>query len=219
VDDVTDPITVFVLAVGAAMFAGATGGKRLFAVAKPVATLSLIGVAWRSGGELLTALVVLGLVLSLAGDVALLSDRPARFLLGLFLFFAAHLAYAAAFLLRGVGSLWTPAVGIVVFGAASGWLVGRLWGRVDEGLHGPVMLYASAITAMTAGAFATLAGRWPAPAAAAAAAGALFFFFSDAMLAWNRFVEPFRYGQAVTLLLYWLGQLGIALGARWAGGW
>src|SRR4051794_41753954 len=69
------------------------------------------------------------------------------------------------------------------------------------------MLSASPTPAMTAGAFATLAGRWPAPAAAAAAAGALFFFFSDAMLAWNRFVEPFRYGQAVTLLLYWLGPL------------
>src|SRR4051794_18271473 len=81
------------------------------------------------------------------------------------------------------------------------------------------MLSASPTPAMTAGAFATLAGRWPAPAAAAAAAGALFFFFSDAMLAWNRFVEPFRYGQAVTLLLYWLRQLGIALRARWGGGW
>jgi len=67
-------------------------------------------------------------------------------------------------------------------------------------------------------AFATLAGPWPPAAAAAGAVGALFFYLSDATLAWNRFVEPFPRGRTLTLLLYWIGQLGIALAARWASG-
>jgi uncharacterized membrane protein YhhN len=98
--------------------------------------------------------------------------------------------------------------------------VHRLWTGVAPTLRGPVVLYASAITAMAAGAFATMAGHWPPAASAAAAGGALFFFYSDATLAWNRFVHPLRHGQTINLILYWMGQLGIALAARWAsGGW
>jgi uncharacterized membrane protein YhhN len=217
VDDVTDPLTVFVVAVGASLFSVETGGRRLLAVAKPLATLSLAAVAWRGGGDLLQMLVLAGIGLSVVGDVVLLFEGTGAWLLGLLLFLGAHLAYTAAFLLRGTGALWTPAVGVVVFGGASGWLVKRLWAGVGA-LRGPVVLYAATITAMAAAAFATLAGPWPPAAAAAAAMGALFFYLSDATLAWNRFVEPFPRGQSVTLVLYWVGQLGIALAARWATG-
>jgi uncharacterized membrane protein YhhN len=205
------------VAVGAAIFGVETGGRRLVAVAKPLATLSLVAVAWRGGGDLLQMLVLAGIGLSLVGDVVLLFEGAGAWLLGLLLFLGAHLAYTAAFLLRGVGPLWTPAVGVVVFGAASGWLVKRLWVGVGA-LRGPVVLYAATITAMAAAALATLAGPWPPAAATATAIGALFFYLSDATLAWNRFVEPFPRGRTLTLLLYWVGQLGIALGARWASG-
>jgi uncharacterized membrane protein YhhN len=219
VDDVTDPLTLFVVAAGAALFSVETGGRRLLSIAKPLATVSLTGVAWRGGSDLLSMLILAGIGLSVLGDVVLLFESEGAFLLGLLLFLGAHLAYTAAFVLHGMGALWTPAVGVAVFGAASGWLVQKLWTGVGATLRGPVVLYAAAITAMTAAAFASLAGPWPPAAAAAAAVGALFFYFSDATLAWNRFVEPIKHGQTVTLLIYWLGQLGIALAARWATGW
>jgi uncharacterized membrane protein YhhN len=219
VDDVTDPLTLFAVAAGAALFSVETGGRRLLSIAKPLATVSLAGVAWRGGSDLLSMLVLAGIGLSVLGDVVLLFESEGAFMLGLLLFLGAHLSYTAAFVLHGMGALWTPAVGVVVFGAASGWLVQKLWNGVGPALRGPVVLYAAAITAMTAAAFACLAGPWPPAAAAAAAIGALFFYFSDATLAWTRFVEPFRHGQTVTLLIYWLGQLGIALAARWANGW
>jgi uncharacterized membrane protein YhhN len=218
VDDLTDPLTLFVVAAGAALFSVETGGRRLLAIAKPIATVSLAGVAWRGGTDLLSMLILAGLGLSVLGDVILLFESEGAFLLGLLLFLGAHLAYTAAFVVFGMGALWTPAVGVAVFGSASGWLVQRLWPGVTPTMRGPVVLYASAIVAMTASAYATLAGPWPPAAAAAAATGALFFYFSDATLAWNRFVEPFRHGQTVTLALYWLGQLGIALAARGATG-
>jgi uncharacterized membrane protein YhhN len=218
VDDVSDPLTVFVVAVGAALFSVETGGRRLLALAKPVATLSLAAVVWRGGGDLLQMLVFAGIALSVLGDVALLFEGPGALLLGLLLFLGAHLAYTAAFLLRGAAPVWAPAVGLLVFGTTSGWLVRRLWPAVGN-LRGPLVLYAAAITAMGAAAFATLAGGWPPAASAAAAIGALLFYLSDATLAWNRFVEPFPHGQTVTLLLYWIGQAGIALAARWSSGW
>ena len=69
-DDVTDAMTIFVVAVGAALFAVETGRRKLLALAKPVATLSLAGVVWRGGGDLLQMLALAGIGLSLVGDIA-----------------------------------------------------------------------------------------------------------------------------------------------------
>jgi len=44
-----------------------------------------------------------------------------------------------------------------------------------------------------------------------ALAGALLFFYSDAILAWNRFVRPIRYGRVVNLVPYHLGQIVLVL--------
>jgi uncharacterized membrane protein YhhN len=44
-----------------------------------------------------------------------------------------------------------------------------------------------------------------------ALAGALLFFYSDAILAWNRFVRPVRYGRIVNIVPYHLGQILLAV--------
>ncbi|TMD97883.1 MAG: lysoplasmalogenase [Chloroflexi bacterium] len=44
-----------------------------------------------------------------------------------------------------------------------------------------------------------------------ALAGALLFFYSDAILAWNRFVKPIRYGRIVNLVPYHLAQVVLVL--------
>ncbi len=49
-------------------------------------------------------------------------------------------------------------------------------------------------------------------------AGAVSFYLSDALLAWTRFRQPLPLQQTLNLALYWTGQLGIALGARWVAG-
>jgi uncharacterized membrane protein YhhN len=217
VDELADPLALFSVAAGVALL-GVLGRRRLLLrVGKPLATLALVGVAWPGRLTLTAALGIMGILISVAGDTALLFEGAGPFLLGLFLFLFVHLAYTAAFLLGGVGPAWTPLVGILIFGGASGWLVRKLWPGVPKAMRPPLVVYAASLTAMVAAAFSTLTGRWPPEAAAAAAVGSLLFFFSDANLAWARYVEAYPPSQAITLVLYWAGQLGVALAVRWAG--
>jgi uncharacterized membrane protein YhhN len=218
VEDLLEPLALFAVAMGAALIGVEAKRRRLLVLAKPLCTLSLGAVAYDGKLDLTMALVLGGLAFSLLGDVALLVESDAAFMVGLGLFLVAHLAYVGAFVYGGVGPLWTPIVGLAVFSGSAGWLVKQIWPRVGGGMRGAVLIYAATITAMAATAFATLAGTWPAAAAGAAAFGALFFFLSDATLAWTRFVQPFRHAQLFTLILYWMGQLGIALAARWSVG-
>jgi uncharacterized membrane protein YhhN len=191
-----------------------------FCFAKPAATLSLLLVTGIPVHDRFGALVVVGLGFSALGDVALLSERVEAFLLGLLLFLVAHLGYTAAFLGGGkAGPLASPGlVGFGVVGAASIWLLARLWPGIDRPLRVPTLLYCLAITAMVGSAYLVLAGPWPERLGLAAVAGALLFYLSDAVLAWNRFRDPLPHGQSICLALYWAGQLGIALAARWGTG-
>jgi uncharacterized membrane protein YhhN len=216
VDELADPLALFAVASAVALL-GVVGKRRLLLrVGKPLATVALVGVAWPGRLTLTVALGLIGILISVAGDIALLFEGAGPFLLGLLLFLVVHIVYTAAFLLGGVGPAWTPLVGILVFGGASGWLVRKLWPGVPKAMRAPLVVYAASITAMVAAAFSTLTGRWTPEAAAAAAVGGLLFYFSDVNLAWVRYVEPYTQGQAITLVLYWAGQLGIALAVRWA---
>jgi uncharacterized membrane protein YhhN len=89
---------------------------------------------------------------------------------------------------------------------------------VERGLRGPVVAYGFFITAMVGAAYLVLAGGWPAYITIPITAGAVSFSLSDALLAWTRFRQPLPLQQTLNLALYWTGQLGIALGARWVAG-
>jgi uncharacterized membrane protein YhhN len=215
----SDPLVLFAVAVVVALLGVELQKRILLVLAKPIATLSLIGVVLGGPPTVTVGLVSLGLAFSVIGDTALLSKSRPAFLVGLFAFLVAHLLYAAGFLWgEAAGPWWSPLVGIVIFGSASGWLVHRMWGGLVPSLRGPLIIYTACCTAMAATALATLAGPWPPLAAGAAALGAALFFVSDANLAWVDFVEPYPHGQTVTLSLYWAGQLAIAMAARWSSG-
>jgi uncharacterized membrane protein YhhN len=215
----SDPLLLFFVAAVVALLGVELRRRILLILAKPLATLSLMGVVMGGPPTVTVALVTLGLAFSVVGDTALLSKSRAAFLVGLFAFLVAHLLYAAGFLWgEAAGPRWTPLVGIVIYGSASGWLVRRMWGGLVPALRLPLAIYTACCTAMASAALATLAGPWPAAASAAAAAGAALFFVSDANIAWLDFVEPYPHGQTVTLSLYWTGQLAIALAARWSSG-
>lgn len=211
------PLALFLAAVVLALYAVEDDRPALFRFAKPAATLFLFGIAGVPPQGILGTLVLVGIAFSLAADIALLSDGQPAFITGLVLALGAHLAYAFAFGAgNGAPEGLAPFVPLAIFGIASVWLVRTLWPTVGS-LRGPFVLYAAAITMMVTALFGTLAGPWPPPVSIAAAVGAVLFYFSDANLAWNRFALPYAHGQTVTLSLYWAGQLGIALAARWAG--
>jgi uncharacterized membrane protein YhhN len=210
-------ISVLVFAV---LFAAAIVGVEarkplLFGICKPATTLSLLLIAPIDGP--MTWAISLGIVVAAVGDAVLISERPLAFMTGLVLFLVAHLCYAVAFA-RGAARVdWgLPALLAAFVALSSVLLVRRLWADIQASLRGPLVVYTLAITVMAGMAILTLSGPWPARVSGVAAVGAVLFFLSDSNLAWTRWGKPYAHGQTVTLVTYWLGQLGIALAARWA---
>ena len=207
---------------------GAPRNARWVLVWKPLSTLLVILVALLSFTQPgrhdtgYSLLVLLGLLLSLAGDVLLIFPQPRAFLAGLIAFLSAHLAYIAAFvhiqtsyqlgghpLLELVAAATLALIGIAIYLALRPTL-GKL--RV------PVILYMLVISVMLHRAL-TVAFVWPAETAAPLlmAAGALLFYLSDAILAFDRFklAGSMPHGHLWNLSAYYAGQLLIALSASW----
>jgi uncharacterized membrane protein YhhN len=150
---------------------------------------------------------VAALVLSLVGDVFLMLPRD-LFVQGLSAFLLAHVAYIVGLHLEGVEAV--PFLGGVVAAMLLLAIVGR---RIlaairsgdddDRNLAGPVVGYMFVIAAMAASAIGTTH--------AAAAAGATLFVTSDALIAWNRFIQEQRYGRIAIIVTYHVGQILLAI--------
>lgn len=181
----------------------------LHAIAKPLATaLVFLVVGWPR--DRVAGWIDAGIALSIVGDIALLDQSDRAFIIGLAAFLLAHVAYVVAFI---TAAAWAPWLSLVILftGAATFSILRAIWPKTS-GMHPPVVAYGLAITSMVVSAFATMAGALP--NAPYAAAGALLFYASDASLALNRFRRPIPHAPFLTLGLYWLGQIGIALAAR-----
>lgn len=174
-------------------------------VAKPATLVALIAVAvaLEPADPTIRAWMVAGLVLSLAGDVFLMLDEK-WFVAGLASFLCGHLAYIVGLQLGRTSWGWT-AVGLAVVVVAVATVGRRIVAGVAAGDHRdmtvPVVAYLVVISAMVVSAFGT-AGAW-------AVAGAGLFYASDATLAWNRFLEPRRFGPLAVMVTYHLGQIGL----------
>lgn len=181
---------------------------------KPLSTLLVIAVALLSlltpGAEPSYALwIVLGLILSLGGDVALMFKSSQAFLVGLVLFLVAHLVYAIAFTLPNgfhPQDLVVAAALLVVAAVVYLYLRPGL-----DAMRGPVVLYLLVICFMVNRAVSTFFGdAFTTTQAWLVSLGALFFWLSDLLLAINRFRRPFK-AEPLGLFLYYGGQLLIAL--------
>jgi uncharacterized membrane protein YhhN len=176
-------------------------------VAKPATLVLLIGVAVTLDpvDPAIRVAMVVGLVLSLAGDVFLM--LPERwFVAGLGAFLLGHIAYVVGLQLAPTSVAWSVVGIVVVLGAVA--VVGRrIVAGVRAGDHPelavPVIAYLVVISAMVISAFGTTAA-W-------AIVGASLFYASDATLAWNRFLEPRRFGPLAVIVTYHLGQVGLVL--------
>jgi uncharacterized membrane protein YhhN len=176
--------------------------KALEYVAKPAATLLLVGVAMTLVPEddARRAWFVLALVLSLAGDVLLMLPRN-LFVAGLASFLLGHVAYVAGF---GLGEAWPWVLGVAVVAGIVGTPILRaLLARGDKELVGPVVAYMTVISVMVACAMGT--------GDAVAIAGAVLFMISDSLIAWNRFVRPLAWAPVTIMVTYHLAQAGLVL--------
>lgn len=159
------------------------GTSWLLSALKTLSTALLAIIAWRMGGP---ALLVAGLALSALGDLFLSRDGEKAFISGLVSFLAAHVAYIVLFASIGQSPavllsmpLVLPAVGLIAVSLA---LLRIILRHVSGELRLPVMVYCTALVLMGLTAFAT--ERSP------IIAGAMMFVASDAILAWEKFVEP-----------------------------
>jgi len=182
---------------------GLIGSRWLF-VFKPLTTLLVIGFAWGRGADdpSRQRWIRIGLLLSLAGDVALLWPVQG-FLPGLVAFLLAHLAYIVAFT-RGV-RFAVRRLPFAAYAVVAGGVLAMLWPSIPAPLRGPVAAYVLCLASMAAQ--AACVGR-------VAALGGALFMASDALLAFDRFAEPLPLSSLLVLATYWAAQCCIAASLR-----
>ena len=180
-------------------------------LSKMVASTGFIAVAILVGAfdTAFGTLVVVGLALSWAGDLLLTYRGDRTFLLGLVSFLLGHVAYVAAFVVRGQSPGWLIA-GLIVTGALAIVIGPWLLPHVGDGMRIPVIAYMAVISAM----LLTAAGTQGHATDWRILMGAGLFYVSDIYVARNRFVTPGRINRLVGLPLYYAGQLLLA----WAAG-
>lgn len=189
--------------------AGAFSLPLLLFVFKPLTTLLVIAQAWPRGHDAprVRHWVLVGLALSLLGDVALLWPKQG-FLPGLVSFLLAHLAYIIAF--TRDTRFAARRVPFAAYAVVAGGILSVLWPGVPAPLQGAVIAYVACLACMAAQAAARwLAHRDDAALRTGAIGGAL-FVCSDALLATDRFHGGLPAAPALILVSYWLAQWCIA---------
>lgn len=199
------------VALAALLAAEWRGARAGVWVAKPLASLGFL-VAATSAGAFDSGYgrwVMGALVLSFAGDVLLIPTARASFLAGLVAFLLGHLAFAAAFGVRGLDAAGVALAALAVAPAAA--LALRwLWPHVEPPLRGPVLAYVAVISAMVLAAAGTVAAA-PRPTLLA---GAVAFYVSDLAVARQRFVARTFWNKSWGLPLYYGAQLLLASTVR-----
>lgn len=150
-------------------------------------------------------LILIALVLSLFGDVFLLSVRSSFLLAGIAAFLLVHIAFAIAFASQSVDTKWFG-IALVVLCAGSLAMLLWLWPHLAAFYKVAVCVYLAAITIMTALAIAvSVASGSPILAAAA-----IIFAASDVSVARDRFIERSIVNKVWGLPLYFVAQLMFA---------
>jgi uncharacterized membrane protein YhhN len=151
-------------------------------------------------------------ILSLAGDVLLMLPRN-MFMGGLLAFLAAHIFYIIGLNL-GPLTLSPVLIGVTLIMVA---LILLRFKAIKDGvwkttgarrLRGSVLIYMLCVSGMLLSSFSTLfRPDWLVWNAAITFLGGALFFTSDAMLAFDRFVNPMKDGRLLVRITYHTGQI------------
>ena len=174
--------------------------------AKPAVMAGLVAVALLvdpvSASE--RAFFVVALLLGLASDVFLMLPRD-MFLAGLVAALLEHVAYIAGFRARWLDAPLLVAGAVIALASAAAFLppIVRALRKDRPTLVPPVLVYVAVFAVMVAaaGAAGSLVGL----------GGALLFLWSDAILAYHRFVRPLPGGRLLNMVPYHLGEALLVL--------
>jgi uncharacterized membrane protein YhhN len=148
-------------------------------------------------------LIFTGFTFSLFGDI-LLETSEQLFVFGLISFLIAHVFYTIGFLKRKTSNEVFAFIILFIFGFG-------YYCFLYDGLEKmviPVLAYFVVILIMVWSAFAQ---RTFNSYSHYATWGALLFMFSDSIIAFTKFYEPFKYSRYVIILSYWIAQYFIFL--------
>ncbi len=189
-------------------------------VCKPLTMVSVIALTWLlfqgTHDNWQAQWFFLGFVFSLVGDVLLMLPGVKHFVRGLVAFLLAHVWYTVG-LNESTPPFGASSLIVLALIAVAGILLFR---RIAAGLqaHGPhqllvpVAIYSLVISVMLFSAWNTLfRPDWGDVRRLLVISGASLFFASDAMLAWDRFVQRSHPLHVAVIVAYHLGQLALAL--------
>jgi uncharacterized membrane protein YhhN len=191
----------------------AKGWKKVEYIAKPAAMLILLGCLLLAGvfGSLPLICFALGMF-----SYTHFSDR--WFIPGLIAFLLAHVTYILGLNipLPDVSPIWSLGIAVILALTAARILRRILAGVRQKGLRRlvrPVGIYGMMITLMLLSALLTLnSPTWKISASVLVALGAALFYLSDVLLAWNKFVNPVKFGRLANIIPYHLGQFALIAG-------
>jgi len=196
------------LAVVALLFFERMGSRAGVWLAKPLASTAFLAVAL-DADALATPYgrgILAGLALSWLGDVLLIPRRsPRLFLAGVASFLLGHVAYAIAFVARGIDTGAASVTAVIVFALAA--LVLRwLSPHVGADMKLAVPTYVLVISLMViaaVGTYTLLGNAW-------IPVGAIAFYLSDLSVARDRFVAEEFVNRIWGLPLYYAAQVVLA---------
>lgn len=178
------------------------------AVAKLVASTAFLATAVQVGAlrSAYGRAVLTGLLLSWCGDAFLIDKSQQAFLLGLGAFLLAHVAYIAAFIVKGISLRWVAVAALPVALSA---IIASMWlaPHVAPYLAISVRTYTVVISLMVIAAIGTR-GRG---GSLLIVTGALLFFLSDLSVAALRLTQTGVPTYVWGLPLYYAGQTLLAL--------
>lgn len=189
---------------GAYLFLGRAGGLTARLLTKAGSVFLLALAAWIADAPIL---LVMALVFSSLGDMALVFAGRTAFLAGLAAFLMAHLLFSAAILAvygwpGGHLETW-QVVSMLLLGLGAAGLLASVW-EGARGMRLPATAYAVAILAMTL--LAVMTGS------VLLLAGAALFFVSDAVLSLETFrLAPDAPVRRLTAPLVWITYFGAQL--------
>ncbi|RZT21640.1 lysoplasmalogenase [Fictibacillus sp. BK138] len=174
--------------------------QMLIYILKPATMLIIILFALTSTPSTYAWWIIIGLLFSLLGDIFLMVPKD-RFLQGLASFLTAHVCYIIAFLQIQLQKELNVLVSVSLVAIALIYFIRLVKGKRFTGgspLKFAVFTYILLITSMvwvsilTENLFIILA--------------AFLFYFSDATLAWDRFIKPLKYRNYLVMSTYFLAQ-------------
>lgn len=147
---------------------------------------------------------IVALALGLISDVLLMLPAD-MFLAGLVAALVEHVAYISGFRTRELNLALMVVAAVIALLSVVAFAppIIRSLQATHRSLVLPVLVYVTVFVIMVSSAGGT--------GSIVALGGALLFFYSDAILAWNRFVTPLPFGRVLNIVPYHVGQAVLVL--------